>query len=220
LGEGQEPQAHNFALAQKLWAAKLTQSEELNPEELRMIALVSTLVSIFAEFYQNSNRATYWDRNLDKLGRLRAIIGNLNNQSGLTLGIESIYFLTLLCGRIGKGTRCNAEELTEHLTRSCVSDQEGTETLEKLCTSLDTGTLNRRLIMSEGKRVGAAAEQTQKGDLIYVLMGCSTPVILRPTSQPNEFQFIGECYWHGFMDGEALKMRDGDKITARELKLV
>jgi hypothetical protein len=51
-------------------------------------------------------------------------------------------------------------------------------------------------------------------------MGCSVPVILRKTERPNEFLFVEECYWHGFMDGEALAMRDGDKLTAHEFKLL
>ena len=74
--------------------------------------------------------------------------------------------------------------------------------------------------MSEGKQMGAAVEQSQKTDMIYVLMGCSIPVILRKTARSNEFRFVGECYWHGFMDGEALAMRDGEKVTAHEFNLV
>ena len=216
----QELQTEPFALSERLWSAKLIQNQEWTPEEVQMISKVSDLVAIYAEFYQNSNRATFWARNPDKLERLRAIIGNSNDQSGTALGLNCKYFLTLLCGRITVGARCSEEELLEHLTRSCIPDQEGIETLERLCKALDAGTQGRCLIMSEGKQMGAAVEQSQKTDMIYVLMGCSIPVILRKTARSNEFRFVGECYWHGFMDGEALAMRDGEKVTAHEFKLV
>ncbi|KAH8784347.1 heterokaryon incompatibility protein-domain-containing protein [Hyaloscypha finlandica] len=216
---GQDLQTETFALGERLWSAKLIQSQEWTSES-QTVGNVSDLVAIYAEFYQNSNRATFWARNPDKLGRLRTMIGNANDQSDGTLGLNYKYFLTLLCGRIAKAARCSEEELSEHLTRSCIPDQEGIEILENLCKALDAGTQGRRLIMSEGKRMGAATEQTQENDMIYVLMGCSVPVILRKTARPNEFQFVGECYWHGFMDGEALAMRDGDKVTAHEFKLV
>lgn len=220
LVPGQDLQTETFALRERLWSAKFIQSQGWTAEESQMVGSVSDLLAIYAEFYQNSNRATFWARNPDKLGRLRAMIGNANDQSDGTLGLNYKYFLTLLCGRIAKEVRCSEEDLSEHLARSCIPDQEGIETLERLCKALDAGTQGRRLIMSEGKQMGAATEQTQENDMIYVLMGCSVPVILRKTARPNEFQFVGECYWHGFMDGEALAMRDGDKVTAHEFKLV
>ena len=92
--------------------------------------------------------------------------------------------------------------------------------LEKLCTSLESGTRHRRFIMYGGNQIGAAPDEAQKGDMVYVLMGCSVPVVLRKTARPDEYEFVGECYLHGFMDGEALAMRDGDRVTAHEFKLV
>jgi hypothetical protein len=56
--------------------------------------------------------------------------------------------------------------------------------------------------------------------VVYVLLGCSVPVVLRKTGKPDEFEFVGECYFHGFMDGEALALRDGGKNTTQEFKLV
>lgn len=217
---GQDLQTERFSLSERQWAAKLIDTQEWKPEELKAISIVSDIIARYAEFYQNSNRASFWARNPDKLQRLRAITGNANEQSGSALDLHFKYFLTLLCGRIAPTARCKEEELLEHMTRLCIPDQEGIEALERLCKALDAGTRGRRLIISEGKQMGAAPEETQKGDMIYILMGCSVPTILRRTARPNEFEFVGECYWHGFMDGEALATRDGDKVTAHELKLV
>jgi hypothetical protein len=61
-----------------------------------------------------------------------------------------------------------------------------------------------------------------KGDLICVLLGCSIPVALRKRrgkrsekfaeelceAAGESYEFIGECYLHGFMNGEALDCGD------------
>jgi hypothetical protein len=44
----------------------------------------------------------------------------------------------------------------------------------------------------------------QENDVIFVLQGCSVPVILRPHPPPGDYySLVGECYVHGIMDGEA-----------------
>lgn len=209
-----------FVQSENVWAAKLIESQEWKPEELEAINRVSDLIRRYAEFYVNSNRDTFWARNPDKLHKLRLVTGSANDESGSALDLHFKYFLTLLCGRTAPETRCKEEELAEHMRRLCIPNPEGIKALERLCSSLETGTRHRRFIACEENRIGAAPEETQKGDVVCVLMGCSVPVILRQTADPDEYEFVGECYFHGFMDGEALAMRDGESITAKEFKLV
>lgn len=80
----------------------------------------------------------------------------------------------------------------------------------------------RRLMVTEEGRVGIAPRQAEKGDLVCVLFGCNVPVILRPypegeaggggggdasaSSFAGKYQFVGECFVDGFMDGEALAL--------------
>ncbi|KAL2063855.1 hypothetical protein VTL71DRAFT_4349 [Oculimacula yallundae] len=67
---------------------------------------------------------------------------------------------------------------------------------------------NRRLIISDTGYMGLAPIQTQSGDQICVLYGCSVPVVLR--EEHEGFNLIGECYVHGLMRGEAIDLaRDG-----------
>jgi len=55
---------------------------------------------------------------------------------------------------------------------------------------------------------GLAPPKTNHGDIICILFGCSVPVVLRKY-MPNDtsdhrYTFVGECYVHGMMDGEAI----------------
>jgi hypothetical protein len=46
--------------------------------------------------------------------------------------------------------------------------------------------------------------RAQQGDMIYILFGCSVPVIIRKWN--DHHVFIGESYVHGIMDGQVIKM--------------
>jgi hypothetical protein len=63
-------------------------------------------------------------------------------------------------------------------------------------------TWNRRFGTTEKGTMGIFPSNTQVGDLICILFGCSVPVVLRPWEQ--EFRLVGECFVYGIMDGEAL----------------
>jgi hypothetical protein len=61
--------------------------------------------------------------------------------------------------------------------------------------------------------------------MICILFGCSVPVVLRRFNEAGKFyhKFIGECYAHGMMDGEAIVGRPptypygGKKISTFKL---
>jgi len=46
------------------------------------------------------------------------------------------------------------------------------------------------------------------GDQICVFYGADTPFILRPSANDGFYRFVGECYVHGLLDGEAVVMKD------------
>jgi hypothetical protein len=61
----------------------------------------------------------------------------------------------------------------------------------------------RRMVKTEKGYLGPSHDNTRIGDRVHILLGCKTPVILRPIG--DHFQFIGECYIHGIMRGEAME---------------
>jgi hypothetical protein len=57
---------------------------------------------------------------------------------------------------------------------------------------------------------------TRIGDLVAIVFGCSTPLIIHPVGPREErFVVVGEAYVQGFMNGEALLLIDGDKCEVQ-----
>jgi hypothetical protein len=58
---------------------------------------------------------------------------------------------------------------------------------------------------AETETVGFGPRTTMEGDFVCILFGCSVPVILRVVREGAHeiHQLIGECYVHGYMEGEA-----------------
>ena len=79
----------------------------------------------------------------------------------------------------------------------------------------------RRLVAASDDRMGLVPPNAKKGDLVCVLLGCNVPVILRHMDDSKEeYLFIGEAYFQGIMDGEALEQVDAGKLSLREFVLV
>lgn len=73
--------------------------------------------------------------------------------------------------------------------------------------SYGIGSLNRkRIVISEQGYIGMTHRQARKGDKICLLLGCSTPVVLRARHEGG-YQVVGDTYIHGIMNGEALSSK-------------
>ncbi|KAJ4291035.1 hypothetical protein N0V90_010232 [Kalmusia sp. IMI 367209] len=64
--------------------------------------------------------------------------------------------------------------------------------------------LKRRLITLDTGHFGLAPCTIERGDAIYVLLGCSLPMVLRQVGETGRFKVVGECYVDGIANGEAL----------------
>ncbi|KAF2874347.1 heterokaryon incompatibility protein-domain-containing protein [Massariosphaeria phaeospora] len=54
-------------------------------------------------------------------------------------------------------------------------------------------------------------------DIVVVPLGCSTPLILRP--EGKEYRIVGDVYIDGYMQGEAVAMRDAGKLEQKTYTL-
>lgn len=53
----------------------------------------------------------------------------------------------------------------------------------------------------------------EQGDVLCVLFGGNVPYIIR-TKDDESHNFIGECYTHGIMDGEALQYMNENDVQS------
>ncbi|OCL14918.1 HET-domain-containing protein [Glonium stellatum] len=80
----------------------------------------------------------------------------------------------------------------------------------------------RKLIKTQhAKLLGLAPKHTRRGDLVCILYGCSVPVILREVAQQPKpyYEFIGECYLHSMMEGEACRVQSERNITKQHFEI-
>jgi hypothetical protein len=76
--------------------------------------------------------------------------------------------------------------------------------------------------------MGLVPYRSKEVDLIVVLFGGHTPFILREqesdilsfSENERRWQLIGECYVHGFMDGEGLNGLDKQGTDKRSEKFI
>ena len=62
--------------------------------------------------------------------------------------------------------------------------------------------LNRRMILTENRLIGLAPKLTREDeDYVALCEGDTLPIIVRPKG--SDWEFVGDCYIHGLMNGEA-----------------
>jgi hypothetical protein len=70
------------------------------------------------------------------------------------------------------------------------------------------GIMGRRLCITHQGYVGVCPPYSLAGDIVCVVPGLRTPLLLRPVSESKKklscYKYVGECYVHGIMQGETL----------------
>jgi hypothetical protein len=78
----------------------------------------------------------------------------------------------------------------------------------RMLIDIKTTTFGRRLIQTETGLIGLGHGLAEIGDLVCALFGGHVLYVLRQKGQSSLYEFMGECYLHGMMDGEALKSKN------------
>jgi hypothetical protein len=77
----------------------------------------------------------------------------------------------------------------------------------------------RRLMTTNSGNIGVVSGRAQKGDQIWVLLGCSVPVVLRKRDGEQSCEVIGECYLQGYMQGEIMEELRKGAVNIEEVRL-
>ncbi|KAF2450215.1 HET-domain-containing protein [Karstenula rhodostoma CBS 690.94] len=91
-------------------------------------------------------------------------------------------------------------------------------------TAYFTAVFNRRLVSTSNGHLALVPEAAKEGDVIAVLSGGSVPYALRPDQHEDEnqgsstvYEFLGDAYVHGIMDGEAWP-KEASKLSHIRMK--
>lgn len=77
----------------------------------------------------------------------------------------------------------------------------------------------RRYFSTDDGRLGVGPEEIRSSDMVVVFLGGHTPFVIRSNTGKRTSTFMGECYVHGLMDGEALDMLDRRELKVEEFVL-
>jgi len=110
------------------------------------------------------------------------------------------FVRTLLADRVLEFQRISAAHFEEFWADPLPNNS----TWPRIVFSMTFATYRRFFVTCEGN-MGLAPMRSRENDIICVIYGCSVPVVLR--EEEGSFTFIGECFLHGFMDGEAIEMQ-------------
>ncbi|CAF9931984.1 hypothetical protein IMSHALPRED_008767 [Imshaugia aleurites] len=79
----------------------------------------------------------------------------------------------------------------------------GSEPYYRCLGRMTTWMWSRRLAVTEKGYVGIMPRVAQTGDVVAIILGCSCPLLLRPSS--DTFRIVAECYVQGVMQGEVFQ---------------
>ena len=199
------------------WQAMLAVTDQTSVDQSPTIKHMSTLMKVLGELSGVEGFSAtpfHLTSVLDLEQELRNAIEDIRNEDKDSIRSSIDYLLTIICGRWGPTERCR--DLDEKLARAYASDTDGEE-LIKLVSNLTFGVTRRRVAVLSSGELAAIPQQAENGDQICILIGCSVPVVLRH-KDGDEFGFVGECYVHDAMDGEAMEKKE--KGTYEEIHIV
>ncbi|KAF2118915.1 heterokaryon incompatibility protein-domain-containing protein [Lophiotrema nucula] len=101
-----------------------------------------------------------------------------------------------------------------------VADRLDETVLKRFIQRLQAVIWGRRLARTKrDKFLSLVPSKTVEKDLICIVAGISVPVILRQRTSGPGYEFIGEAYVHGMMDGEAFEVKRRLELEWERLEL-
>jgi hypothetical protein len=88
--------------------------------------------------------------------------------------------------------------------KPCTQTVDSDTLASEMLLMLEKTARRRRFALIEGMYL-MVPEEVDIGDLLVIVFGCDTPLLLRPVNDGRQWLLIGECFCFGIMDGEVLK---------------
>ena len=184
---------------------------------------VSSVVERCSQFWKKSASSytlnSYRIENLSLADCLEELESSTSNNGNMDI-IEA-YLQTLLCGRGTTKTRLTEKDIRAIIGLQIpeIPTEQQNDAIRLIYKALENGMKNRVAGVTNKGYFGALPKQAKQGDLVCVLFGCTVPVVLRKLDDISSYMFVGECYLHGFMDGEAIAMQVKKELKEQDFIL-
>ncbi|KAI1366526.1 heterokaryon incompatibility protein-domain-containing protein [Xylaria arbuscula] len=157
------------------------------------------------EFPQGSGDAQFWAE------RFQELCGNEETKDLVTVLLGLFAILSPQQSLIGEGLDDNSLEAAE----SDLAQKLGG--LGPIISRFPEGlrvSFERRLCVTKSGYIGLVPPLARVGDVVSILHGGDAPYLVRPGTNPAvrdemgvlRCRLVGECYMHGMMDGEMVKL--------------
>jgi hypothetical protein len=90
----------------------------------------------------------------------------------------------------------------DRLLSSQSAESSGTDLSTAVIGRTASRSASKRLFVTQNGRLGNDPLAEQPGDVIILPLGGQLPLVIRPCG--SKYGLVGECYLHGFIDGESL----------------
>ena len=78
---------------------------------------------------------------------------------------------------------------------------------------------SRRLAVSQKGMLGMVPNPAKKGDIVYILLGCDVPTLVRADEGSDTVRIGGSCYLHGVMTLDVMGFVDQGLIKIQTVSI-
>lgn len=139
------------------------------------------------------------------------------SSTSLSQDLQIQFLLTSICGHSSPDSIYGAVEIAQLQQNARVQNADGENTLYLLFNAILAALKGRRLAVLGGGLIAAVPEDTQLGDVVCTIIGCSVPVCLRKGSSLDHWTVLGDCYVYGYMNGDAIEKRNSGNLLTVEI---
>lgn len=104
----------------------------------------------------------------------------------------------------GQYNKLPDDETTDSIAKSFEYHRKLSRDYAELTKRIHKACANRALFVTAKGYIGLAPWNACEGDVVAILLGGKTPYLLRPCHSGPAYEFVGETYLHGLMEGEAM----------------
>jgi hypothetical protein len=85
--------------------------------------------------------------------------------------------------------------------------------------ALNLAITGRRFFISRDAYIGLGPDAAEEGDSVCIISGAEVLHVVRHV-EGHKYLFIGECYAHGLMDGQAIELVEEGKLKMMDIELI